>query len=124
MSNSSGVRALTGIQIGDENPDGTAVAATRIVVATIADYNRIEAFEHFEGQMTGVLTGPTTAPVLTRNHTEFNVTWPLDFEQILWPLLSGMKGAVTPTQPAALDRPSCGRSLQEWLQTRLRIRTP
>lgn len=99
MANSSGVRSLTEIQIGKESVDGTSVAATRRIAATNVVFRRMETKKHFEDQMTGLLTGPAQAPVSTRNHAEIDVTWPLDFEQILWPLLSGMKGAVTPTQP-------------------------
>ena len=98
MSNSSGLRALTEIQVGKESVDGTSVAATRKLAVTNAVYRRLETFEHFDEQMNGLLM-TSQAPVLSRNHTELELTWPLDFEQILLPLLSGFKGAVTPTEP-------------------------
>lgn len=40
-------------------------------------------------------------PVTTRHGSRLEFTCPLDFEQILWPLLSGVKGAVTPTGAGA-----------------------
>jgi len=51
--------------------------------------------------MSGVLARTAVAPVVVRNGTEFQIVTDLDFEQILLALLSGVKGAVTPTTPGS-----------------------
>ena len=98
---SSGIKAATKIQIGKETTRGTGVAATRKIVAKQATFRVMEAFEEFEGQMAGVLGRTAVAPVLVRNGSEFELATDLDFEQILLPLLSGVKGGVTPTTPGS-----------------------
>ncbi len=96
----SAIKSATKIQVGKETTRGTAVAATRRIVTPAASYRRQEAFEHFEEDMDGLLTRSSRVPLNTRNGTELEIGgFPLDFEQILLPLLSGVKGAVTPTTP-------------------------
>ena len=51
--------------------------------------------------MAGVLAPTVTPPVLVRNGTEFEIQNDLDFNQVLFALLSGLKGAVTPTTPGS-----------------------
>lgn len=95
----SGVRAATLLQIGKETTRGTAVAATRKVIATSVTYRRLQEMEQFEGENTGLLARTVRAPLVVREGTEFEVSMRLGFEQILWPLLSGLRGAVAPTNP-------------------------
>ena len=98
---SNAIKVATLIQIGKETTRGTAVAATRKILTKAATYKVMETLEEFEGQMTGVLARTAVAPVVTRNGTEFEIVTDLDFEQILLALLSGVKGAVTPTTPGS-----------------------
>ena len=98
---SSGIKAATRIQIGKETTRGTAVAATRKLLTKEATYRVMETLEEFEGQIHGTLARTAVAPVVVRNGTEFEFTTDLDFEQILMFLLSGVKGAVTPTTPGS-----------------------
>lgn len=100
---SSAIKALTRVQVGKETTRGTAVAATRRLVLTEATYRRIEEQEQFEGEMNGLLVRTTRPPLAVRNGTELEIAFPLDFEQILFPLLAGVKGGVTPTQPGTGD---------------------
>tara|TARA_R110002020_G_scaffold273457_4_gene488610 strand:- start:1199 stop:2119 length:921 start_codon:yes stop_codon:yes gene_type:complete len=55
----------------------------------------------FEGQLSGVLSRAVTAPVITREHTQLEISTDLDFNQVLLPLLSGIKGGVTPSTPGS-----------------------
>ena len=94
------IRPATAIQIGAETTRGTAVAATRRIVTPAATYRRQETFEHFEEDLDGLLSGSSRDPLNTRNGTELELGgMPLDFEQILIPLLSGIKGGVISTDP-------------------------
>ena len=96
----SAIKSATKIQVGKEAARGTAVAAARRIVTPQATYRRQETFEHFEEDMDGLLTRSSRAPLNTRNGTELEIGgFPLDFEQILLPLLSGVKGGITPTSP-------------------------
>jgi hypothetical protein len=60
--------------------------------------------ELFEGQLSGVLSRSVTVPTITREGSQLEISTDLDFEQILLPLLSGVKGGVTPTTPAGEAR--------------------
>jgi len=95
------IKQATRIQIGKETTRGTAVAATRRILTKNATYRLLEEFEEHQGQMHGTLARAATAPTLVRNGTEFELTTDLDFEQLLMFLLSGVKGAVTPTTPGS-----------------------
>jgi len=97
----AGILPLTLLQIGKESTAGTAVAATRRVLTKSATYRHQQVQEMFEGQLSGVLSRAVTAPVITREHTQIEVATDLDFEQILFPLLSGVKGGVTPSSPGS-----------------------
>lgn len=96
---SSAIRQATLVQVGKETTRGTAVAATRRIAFEDATYRIQQALKTFEDQVQGTLAKSATPPVVTREGTEFEFSLPLDFEQILLPLLSGMKGGVTPTTP-------------------------
>ena len=87
------------IQIGKESTRGTAVAATRKIATKSATYRINPTHERFPDLMHGTLANTAQAPVNTRNATEFEIVNDLDFEQILLPLLSGLKGGVTPSTP-------------------------
>lgn len=89
------VKAMTKIQIGVETTRGTRVAATRRLIGD-GRFRIMNEQEEFEDQMTGVLSRSVLSPVRTFQNTEFEFRYPLDFEQILFPLLSGMVGGETP----------------------------
>ena len=95
------IKSLTRIQIGKESTRGTGVAATRKILTKDATYRNLETLEEFAEQMTGELGRSSVPPIVTRTGTEFEFSNDLDFEQILWFLLSGVKGAVTPTTPGS-----------------------
>lgn len=99
---SDAIKSLTLIQIGEESTRGTEVAATRRLLTKEATYRFNEEMEPFLEQMTGNLARSSVDPIVTRNVTEFEIgPNDLDFEQILLFLLSGVKGAVTATQPGS-----------------------
>ncbi len=92
------IHAATLIQIGKEITRGTGVAATRRILTKSASFRIIEELENMEGEMHGLLVRSVVAPVLTHKQTELEIVTDLDFEQILFPLLSGVRGGVVPTQ--------------------------
>jgi hypothetical protein len=96
---SNAIKVATLIQIGKESTRGTPVAATRKILTKASTFRILETLEEFEGQMHGTLARTAMAPLVVRNGTEFQVVTDLDFEQVLLPLLSGVKGGVTPTTP-------------------------
>lgn len=95
----AGVQPLTLIQVGKESTDGTAVAATRRILTKSGTYRHLQTQEMFEGQLSGVLSRAATTPVLTREASQLEISTDLDFNQVLLPLLSGVKGGVTPSTP-------------------------
>lgn len=97
------IKALTLVQIGEESTRGTAVAATRKLMAKDATWRHTEDFEEFTDQMHGTLARVAQAPIKTFDGSEFDIVMALDFEQILLALLAGFKGAVTPTTPGSGD---------------------
>lgn len=96
---SSAIRAATRVQIGKETTRGTLVVATRRLIGKDFTYRIIQEMEEHEGQVHGTLARAVVAPTLTRQGTEFEISSDLDFDQILFPWLSGVKGGVTPTTP-------------------------
>ena len=95
----SAIRTGTQIQIGEETISGTIVDATRIIVADQVRYRRMMGMRDFSSQMTGVLSRSIRPNLVTRQGSEVEVTAPLDFEQILWGLHSGMQGGVSVGSP-------------------------
>ena len=97
----AGVLPLTLVQIGKESTAGTAVAATRRLLTKSATYRQQQTQEMFDGQLSGVLSRAVTKPQMTREASQLEVATDLDFEQVLFPLLSGVKGGVTPSSPGS-----------------------
>lgn len=93
---SSGLKVLETVQVGKEVTAGTLVAATRRLIVDGRFRRQQDQFE-FTEQNSGVFARVPRGPVPTRFGSEIELRCPLDFEQILLPLQSGMKGAVTPT---------------------------
>ena len=94
------LKPATQIAIGKETTRGTSVARTRRILTQEATYRIIEEEEQFEDHMHGTIARASEEPVTTRHHTELELPMPLDFEQILLALLSGVQGGVTPTTVA------------------------
>jgi len=95
----AGVQPLTLIQVGKESTDGVAVAATRRILTKSGTYRHMQTQEMFEGQLSGVLSRSATSPVITREASQLSISSDLDFNSVLLPLLSGVKGGVTPSTP-------------------------
>ena len=95
----AGIQPLTLVQVGKESTAGTAVAATRRILTKSATYRQLQTQEMFEGQLSGVLSRSVTKPEVTREASQLEIATDLDFEQVLLPLLSGVKGGVTPSTP-------------------------
>ncbi len=90
----SAVKVLSKVQIGKEVTKGTLVAATRRLVGNFRA-RRVQEMEAFADLDVGLYARTAQAPLLTKQASELELTTPLDFSQILLPLLSGMKGGVT-----------------------------
>jgi len=58
-------------------------------------FRRIQNMFHFEDIAYGTLARTAQAPIIVREGMEATLTMPLDFTQILFPLLSGVRGGVT-----------------------------
>jgi hypothetical protein len=97
----TGLKSATQIAVGVEITPGSSVARTRRLITKNATYRIIEEQEMFEDHMHGTLARAVLAPVKTRHHTELEIPFEIDFEQILLPLLGGVKGDVTPTTPGS-----------------------
>jgi hypothetical protein len=94
------VKVLTVVQCGVEVTPGDLVVATRRLIAQARYTWQQDVFE-FTDQDSGVFARVPRQGVITRQGTELELTCPLDFTQILLPLLSGMKGSVTGVGGAA-----------------------
>src|SRR3990167_1553503 len=92
----SAVKVLSKVQIGKETVKGTLVAANRRLVGNFRA-RRIQEMETFQDLDVGLYAWTAQAPLLTKQASELEFNCPLDFQQILLALESGMKGAVTPT---------------------------
>ena len=97
----AGLQPLTLIQVGKESTDGTAVAATRRILTKSGTFRHMQTQEMFEGQLSGTLARSATSPVLTREASQLEISTDLDFNQVLLPLLSGVKGGVTSSIPGS-----------------------
>jgi hypothetical protein len=95
------IRPLTRVQVGVETTAGSEVNGTRLLSLESASVNEGVTLHTNENQMTGLLERTFQASVPTRFAPEFAFSGPLDFTQILLPLLSGMDGGVTPTGSTA-----------------------
>ena len=93
------LKAATQIAIGVETTPGTSVARTRRLLTRSATFRIIDEQEAFEGHMHGTLARALLDPLTVRTGTELELPLDVDFENILLPLLAGVKGDVTPTTP-------------------------
>lgn len=93
-------------QIGEEVTPGTAVAATRrLAVRTFTFDGEDDVYEHSD-VIDGLLTHQASSPLIVKHGSSYEMRMDLDFEQILWPLMSGLEGGVTPTQPDMMNAPN------------------
>lgn len=90
----SSLKLLETVQVGKETVKGTAVAATRRLIGDFR-YRRIQDVYEFLDQNSGVFARVPRQGVVTRHASQLEGRGPLDYQQILLPLLSGMKGGVT-----------------------------
>lgn len=90
----SSIKLLETVQVGKETVKGTAVAATRRLIGD-GRYERIQDVYEFLDQNSGVFARVPRQGVVTKHGTALEMKGPLDFQQILLPCLSGMKGGVT-----------------------------
>lgn len=87
------IKPLEKLQIGIESTKGTLVAATRVIVG---DNRLIEHRDRYRSSYPrGVRATVGGAGVLTKQWCEVNVETELSAEQILWPLMTGVRGAVS-----------------------------
>lgn len=87
------IRPLRKMQMGIEGTKGTLVAATRVIVG---DAHLIEHRERYRANYPrGVRATVGGAGVLTKQWCEVDVQTDLSPEQILWPLMTGVRGQVS-----------------------------
>ncbi|HXG36520.1 MAG TPA: hypothetical protein VNL15_06100 [Dehalococcoidia bacterium] len=87
------------LQVGIESVKGTLVAATRVINGE----HRFSEEQDFyrSANAIGVRANVGGAGVITRKGCMLEVASELTAEEILWPLLTGIRGAVTPTGAGA-----------------------
>lgn len=86
---------LNKIQLGIESAKGTLVAATRLIQC---DGEAMEEQDFYRsGYPQGVRANAGGAGVITRKGFGIKIATELTAEEILWPLLTGVRGAVAPT---------------------------
>ncbi len=89
------IKPLRKIQLGMESTKGTLVAATRQIVG---DGVLAEEQDFYRSSYPrGVRATVGGAGVITRKGTKISIATELTAEEILWPLLTGIKGNVTGT---------------------------
>lgn len=87
------IKPLEKLQIGIETTKGTLVAATRVIVG---ENRLIEHRERYRSTYPrGVRATVGGAGVLTKQWCEVSVESELSAEQILWPLMTGIRGSVS-----------------------------
>ena len=87
------IRSLRKMQMGIESTKGTLVAATRVIVG---EGHLIERRQRYRSSYPrGYRANVGGAGVLTKQWSEINVETELSAEQVLWPLMTGVKGAVS-----------------------------
>lgn len=90
------IRPLTKMQVGIESAKGTLVAATRVIVG---DSKLLERRERYRSSYPRGVRGTVGgAGVLTKQHCEFEVDTELSAEQVLWPLMTGIRGQVSASE--------------------------
>lgn len=87
------IKPLEKLQIGIESTKGTLVPATRVIVG---ENRLIEHRERYRSSYPrGVRATVGGAGVLTKQWAEVTVDTELSAEQILWPLMTGVRGSVS-----------------------------
>lgn len=94
------------VQMGIESTKGTAVAATRRIVGDGVYFEEQDTYRAAYPRAVRATVGG--AGTIIQKRTRLEMATDLSAEQILWPLLTGIKGAVTPTT---------GTDLETWVFT-------
>lgn len=89
------------LQVGREATPGTLVPATRQIIGDGALNETAQ--KYFSPYPMGVRVDGGGAGTTLQRGTEFSVDTELTAEEILWPLLTGIEGGVTPTPGATGD---------------------
>ncbi len=89
----AGIKALRKLQVGKEGTPGSPVAATARILGDITYRDASEAIEAERDY--GLYTRYAEAFQIAAYLTEIEVETDLSYEQILYPLLAGLKGGVT-----------------------------
>ena len=87
------------LQIGVETTSGSAVVANRIHRYNDLTYSVQEFLQTYEDQISNTLAKFSTRPKVRRRGTEVAINEFLSFEQVLLPLLAGVRGGVTASTP-------------------------
>lgn len=94
------IRPLRRLHVGLESTPGTLVAATRQLIGSGRLNEEAEFYR--STYPSGLRATPGGAGVVTRRGTTLSWETELTAEEILWPLLTGIRGGVTPTDDDGL----------------------
>lgn len=89
------------LQVGMESTKGTLVPATRVLLVEPSTVFSEEQEKYAPNYMRGVRTLNHTAGIVMRKGTVVDISTDLTAEEALWPLLTGIRGAVTGTGAGA-----------------------
>lgn len=89
------------VQAGIESVKGTALAATRVLVGEGVYFEEQDMYR--AAYPRGYRATPGGAGTILQKRARLEMNADLSAEQILWPLLTGIKGAVTPSASASLQ---------------------
>jgi hypothetical protein len=88
------LRQFNRLQVGRETTKGTLVAATRQL---IGDHDMVEVMEFYRSNYPAGIVAPVGgAGVVVSRGTTISTESELSAEEVLWPLLTGVKGQVAP----------------------------
>lgn len=97
--------SLRALQIGAETTRFTSVAATRYLSISGGDWSKVDTRQEFTAEGSDTLAYQAQSSQIATEHTEVTPTMTFSFEDILFPLLAGVRGGVTPSTPNAGTAP-------------------
>lgn len=97
----SAIHPFDKVQMGIEATKGTLVPATRVIVGEGVYFEEQDLYR--AAYPRGYRATPGGAGTIIQKRSRLEVNADLSAEQFLWPLLTGIRGAVTPTAAASLQ---------------------
>lgn len=97
--------SLRRLQIGVETTRFTSVPATRYLSISGGDWAKVDTRQDFFAEGSDTLAIQAQSSQIATEHTEVSPSMTFSFEDVLFPLLAGVRGGVTPSTPNAGNPP-------------------